>query len=120
MTYGRQIERHLNRFSLPLAYTEWASITQSRADWHRRVNKPPFTIGEPFLRRRRGDYRRTAEQKRKGEARRAADQERIRWHAELREHSEPPLFESPPAMADSAPSSKVPIAGAKKQGLRLQ
>ena len=73
MTYGRSLERHLKRFSLPLAYTEWAGIAQNRVDWHKRVTKPPFTIGKPFLRRPRGDSRRTAEQKREDEARRAAE-----------------------------------------------
>ena len=64
MTYGRSLKRHLKRFSLPLAYTEWAGIAQNRVDWHKRVTKPPFTIGKPFLRHPRGDSRRTAEQKR--------------------------------------------------------
>ena len=73
MTYGRPLERHHKRFSLPLAYTEWAGIAQNRVDWHKRVTKPPFTIGKPFLRRPRGDSRRTAEQKREDEARRAAE-----------------------------------------------
>jgi len=33
----------------------------------------PFTIGKPFLRRPRGDSRRTAEQKHEDEARRTAE-----------------------------------------------
>ena len=56
-------------FSLPLAYAEWAGNAQNRVDWHKRVTKPPFTIGKPFLRRPRGDSRRTAEQKREVEHR---------------------------------------------------
>ena len=73
MTYGRSLERHLKRFGLPLAYTEWAHIAQNRADWHKRVAQPPFAIGKPFVRRPRGDTRRTPEQKREDEARHAAE-----------------------------------------------
>jgi len=73
MTYGRSLERHLKRFNLPLAYIEWAGIAQNRAEWYKRATKPPFTIGKPFLRRPRGDSRRTAEQKHEDEARRTAE-----------------------------------------------
>jgi len=73
MTYGRSLERHLKRTSLPLAYTEWACITQNRAELHKRATKPPFTTGKPFLRRPRGDNRRTAEQKHEDKARRTAE-----------------------------------------------
>jgi hypothetical protein len=73
MTYGRSLERHLKRFDLPPDYTDWAPIAQNRGDWRRRVTQPPFTIGKPFVRRPRGDTRRTPEQKREDEARRAAE-----------------------------------------------
>ena len=58
---------------LPLNYTGWGPIAQNRDDWHRRVTQPPFAIGKPFVRRPRGDTRRTPEQKREDEARRAAE-----------------------------------------------
>ena len=37
------------------------------------MTQPPFTIGKPFVRRPRGDTRRTPEQKSEDEARRAAE-----------------------------------------------
>ena len=68
MTYGRSLERHLKRFDLPPAYTDWAPIAQSRGDWRRRVTQPPFTIGKPLVRRPRGDIRRTTGRKVEDEA----------------------------------------------------
>ena len=73
MTYGRSLERYLKRFDLPLNYTGWARIAQNRDDWRRRVTQPPFVIGKPFVRRPRGDTRRTPEQRREDEARRGRD-----------------------------------------------
>ena len=61
MTYGRSLKRHFKRFAPPLAYTEWAHIAQNRADWQKRVAQPPFAIGKPYVRRPRGDTRRTPE-----------------------------------------------------------
>ena len=46
---------------------------QNRADWRKRVTLPLFAIGKPFVRRLRGDARRTAEQKLEDEARRAPE-----------------------------------------------
>ena len=74
MTYGRSLKRHLKRLVLPLAYTDSAHIAQSRTEWYKRATKPPFTIGKPFLRRPRGDSRRTAEQKHMDKTRRAAEE----------------------------------------------
>ena len=65
MTYGRSLERHLQRFDLPLTFTEWASLAQDRAGWHKRVTHPPFEIGKPFTRQPRGDTRVTPEEKRR-------------------------------------------------------
>ena len=65
MTYGRSLERHLKRFDLPLTFTEWASLAQDRAGWHKRVTHPPFEIGKPFTRQPRGDTRVTPEEKRR-------------------------------------------------------
>jgi len=45
----------------------------NRADWPKRATQPPFAIGKPFVRRPRGDTRRTQEQKREDKARRAAE-----------------------------------------------
>ena len=73
MAYGRSLERHLKRFCLPLTYSEWAPIAKNRADWRKRVAQPPFAIRQPFVRRPRGDTRRTPEQKREDEERRAAE-----------------------------------------------
>ena len=73
MTYGRSLERHLKRFDLPLNYSCWTPIAQNRGDWRRRVTQPPFVIGKPFVRRPRGDTRRTPGQKREDEARRAVE-----------------------------------------------
>ena len=59
MTYRRSLERYLKRFDLPLNYSGWAPIAQNRDDWRRHVTQPPFAIGKPFVRRPRGDTRRT-------------------------------------------------------------
>ena len=73
LSYGRSLGRYLKRFDLPPDYTAGAPIAQNRDDWRRRVTQPPFAIGKPFVRRPRGDTRRTPEQIREDEARRAAE-----------------------------------------------
>ena len=73
MSLGGSLERYLKRFDLPLSYSGWSTIAQSRDDWRRRVAQPPFAIGKPFVRRPRGDTRRTPEQRREDEACRAVE-----------------------------------------------
>ena len=65
MTLGRSLERHLQRFDLPTVFTEWTTLAQDRAAWHKLVTKPPFAIGKPFVRKPRGDTRVTPEDKRR-------------------------------------------------------
>eukprot|EP00614_Pseudopedinella_elastica_P038334 CAMPEP_0181268260 /NCGR_PEP_ID=MMETSP1097-20121128/5410_1 /TAXON_ID=35684 /ORGANISM="Pseudopedinella elastica, Strain CCMP716" /LENGTH=269 /DNA_ID=CAMNT_0023367885 /DNA_START=133 /DNA_END=939 /DNA_ORIENTATION=- len=57
ITFGRSLERHLEHFDLPTTFTEWATLAQDRAAWHKLVTHPPFAIGKPFVRRPRGDTR---------------------------------------------------------------
>jgi hypothetical protein len=73
MNFGRSLARHLEHFDLPLTFTEWATLAQGRALWHRLAPKPPFAIGKPFLRQPRGDTRATPEDQRVAIARRAAE-----------------------------------------------
>ena len=73
MNFGRSLSRHLQHFGLPLAFTDWATIAQDRAQWHRLATQPPFAIGKPFLRQPRGDTRATPEDQRLAIARRAAE-----------------------------------------------
>ena len=61
MNFGRSLSGHLQHFVLPLAFTDWATIAQGRAQWHRLATKPPFAIGKPFLRQPRGNTRATPE-----------------------------------------------------------
>ena len=56
-----------------LGYVDCPPIAQNRDNRHKRVAQPPFAIGKPFVRRPRGDTRRTPEQRREDEARRAAE-----------------------------------------------
>ena len=39
MSYGRSLERWLKLFDLPLRYTEWATLTQDRAEWARLITR---------------------------------------------------------------------------------
>ena len=78
MNFGRSLARHLEHFDLPLAFTEWATLAQDRALWHRLATKTPFAIGKPFLRQPRGDTRVTPENQRRAMARRAAEIEERR------------------------------------------
>jgi hypothetical protein len=75
MNFGRSLSRHLHHFGLPLAFTEWATIAQDRAKWHRLATKPSFAIGKPFLRQPRGEHetRATPEDQRLAIARRNAE-----------------------------------------------
>jgi hypothetical protein len=73
MNFGRSLSRHLQHFGLPLAFTEWATIAQGRAKWHRLAAKPSFAICKPFLRQQRGDTKATPEDQRLAIARRAAE-----------------------------------------------
>ena len=73
MNFGRSLSRHLQHFGLPLTFTDWATIAQDRAQWHRLATKPPFAIGKPFLRQPRGDTRATPEDQRLAIARRNAE-----------------------------------------------
>jgi hypothetical protein len=61
MNFGRSLSPHLQDCCLPLAFTEWATIAQDRAKWHRLATNPPFAIGKPFLRQPRGDIKVTPE-----------------------------------------------------------
>ena len=83
MTYGRSLERHLEHFDISTTFTEWATLAQDRAAWHKLVTKPPFAIGKPFVRRPRGDTRVTPEDKRRHMAQRAAEisERRAAFHA---------------------------------------
>ena len=46
ITYGRSLQRHLARFNLPAAFTEWwAPVAQDRAGWHELVTEPPLKRG---------------------------------------------------------------------------
>ena len=67
------LERHLKRFDFLLTFTEWASLPQDRAGWHKRVIHPPFEIGKPFTRQPRGDTRVTPEEKRRRMAQHKAE-----------------------------------------------
>ena len=73
MNFGRSLARHLQHFDLPLTFTEWVTLAQDRALWHRLATKPPFAIGKPFLRQPRGDTRATPEDHRLAIARRPAE-----------------------------------------------
>ncbi len=73
MTFGRSLERHLEHFDLPTTFTEWATLAQDRAAWHKLVTHPPFAIGKPFVRRPRGDTRLTPEDRRRHMAQRTAE-----------------------------------------------
>jgi hypothetical protein len=73
MNFGRFLSRHLQHFRLPLAFTEWATIAQDRAKWHRLATKTPFAIGKPLLWQPRGDTRATPEDQRLAIARRNAE-----------------------------------------------
>ena len=44
MNNGRSLARHLKRFDLPLAFVEWATLTQYLATWRQRVTQPPCAI----------------------------------------------------------------------------
>ena len=63
----------IQRFDLPLAFVEWATLAQDRAVWCQRVTEPPFAIGKPFVRIPRGDSRATPEGKLRAKAQRAAE-----------------------------------------------
>ena len=89
MTYGRSLERHLKRFDLPLTFTEWASLAQDRAGWHKRVTHPPFEIGKPFTRQPRGDTRVTPEEKRRRMAQHKAETETRRAAFNANAHQAP-------------------------------
>lgn len=89
MTYGRSLERHLKRFDLPLTFTEWASLAQDRAGWHKRVTHPPFEIGKPFTRQPRGDTRVTPEEKRRRMAQHKAETEARRAAFNANAHQAP-------------------------------
>ncbi len=74
MTYGRSLQRHLAHFNLPTAFTECqAPLAQDRAGWHKRVTKPPFKLGKPFVRQPRGHTRVTPEDKQRLAEQRAAE-----------------------------------------------
>ena len=73
MTFGRSLERHLEHFDLPTTFTEWATLAQDRAAWHKLITKPTFAIGKPFVRRPRGDSRATPEDKCRQMVQRAAE-----------------------------------------------
>ena len=42
MNYGRFLERHLGHFDLPLSYSDWAHLTQSRTGRRTCVTAKPF------------------------------------------------------------------------------
>jgi hypothetical protein len=83
------LERHLKRFDLPLTFTEWASLAQDRAGWHKRVTHPPFEIGKPFTRQPRGDTRVTPEEKRRRMAQHKAETEARRAAFNANAHQAP-------------------------------
>jgi len=84
MTYGRSLERHLKYFDIAgedgsaLAFSEWATLAQDRAGWHKLVTKAPFDIGGPQLRPPRCDTRVSPEEKRRLVAQRAHETEQRR------------------------------------------
>ena len=57
MTYGRSLQCHLAHFNLPTAFTDWVSLAQDRAGWHKLVTESPFKLGKPFARQPSGDTR---------------------------------------------------------------
>ena len=48
MTFGRSLERHLEHYNLPTAFTEWVTFAQDRAAWKKLVTQPPFVIGKQY------------------------------------------------------------------------
>ena len=75
MNYGRSLAQHLEWFGFPTVFTEWATLAQDRAAWHKPFTNPTFEIGKPFVRQPRGDTRVTSEDRRRAEAQRAAEVE---------------------------------------------
>ena len=73
VTYGRSLQRHLNRFGLPAVFAKWAYLAQDRAGWHKPVTTPPFAIGKPFVWQSRDDIGVTPEDKRQAVAQCAAE-----------------------------------------------
>jgi len=49
MTFGRSLERWLERFDLPLIFTEWAQLAQSKVDWAKRIGLPRPSTPSPLL-----------------------------------------------------------------------
>ena len=49
MTFGRSLERWLERFDLPLIFTEWAQLAQSKVDWAKRMSLPRPSTPSPSL-----------------------------------------------------------------------
>ena len=120
MTYGRSYECYLKRFDLPPDYTDWAPIAQNRGDWRRRVTQPLFTIGKPFVRRSRGDTRRTPEQRREDEARRAAEtaerQANFDAASNCLMHTTTPIHELYPTREPAVPTKYPRGGGTTKEG----
>ena len=114
MTFGRSFERHLEHLDLPTTFTEWVTLAQDRAAWHKLVTQPPFAIGKPFLRKPRGDTRVTPEDRRRNMAQRTAEiaKRRAAFHANtdqqhtLKNHE---LF--PLGGARKCPSNCLPRTG---------
>ena len=79
MTYGRSLERHLKNFGQAradgsaFAFTEWATLAQSRLGWRKLVTKRPFDVGKPHLRPPRCDTRVSPEDRRRFMTQRAAE-----------------------------------------------
>jgi hypothetical protein len=79
MTYGRSLESYLSHFgqaradgSVP-AFTEWDTLAQDHAGWHKLVTKRPFKVGEPHVRPPRCDIRVSPEDIRRFMAQRDAE-----------------------------------------------
>jgi hypothetical protein len=79
ITYGRSLERYLKRFgqaradgSAP-ALTEWATLAQDRAGWHKLLTERLFNVGNPHVQPPRCGTRVSSEDMRRFMAQRAAE-----------------------------------------------
>jgi len=70
--YSRSLQRRLSHSDLPTEFTEWASLAQDRAGWHKLMTTPHLAIGEPFVRQPRGNTGLTPDDRRRAVAQRAA------------------------------------------------